>query len=245
MRVPRAAILIPWRDTGCPHRQRAFEYVTARYRTEGYDVAVGVHEEGPWRKAEAVVAALDATDAEVLVIADADVWCDGLPQAITRVQEGAPWGAPHKGVFRLTEASTDAFLAEASLEGLRLAERAYSGVEGGGIVVLRRAVYEACPIDARYTGWGGEDEAFGWALWTLFGRPWRGKAQLAHLWHPPAERMTRARGSVENDALRKRYARALHKPDEMKSLIEEGRHDAHRALEPARDDHSPLVQRGP
>lgn len=221
------AVLIPWRDTNCAHRTRALEYVTARYAEEypDWQVAVGRHETGPWVKAHAVADALSQTQAETLIVADADVWCEGLPGAVRSVQDGAPWAIPHRGINRLSERATGQWLAGEHLSylssALDLCERTYLGVEGGGIVVLRRDVYDACPLDPRFAGWGQEDDAWGFALRALYGPPVRLKSPLIHFFHPPQERATRSFGSLEGRDLRKRYARARNDPGVMRALVSE------------------------
>lgn len=219
------AVLIPWRG-GCPHRIAALGWVLARYVALGWPVIVGNHGEGPWRKALAVRAALERTDADVLVLADADCWTGGVLEAVERVEAGAAWAVPHRGVYRLTRAATAAWLAGerwADLADAPLAEAPYRGFEGGGVTVVRREAYEACPLDPRFAGWGGEDETFGWALRTLYGPALRptGYAPLVHLWHPEPQRATRSFGSLVGRDLRKRYARALNDPVAMTALLEE------------------------
>ncbi len=220
--MPTAAVLIPWRSTDCPHRTRALAFVLSRYASTGWPVVIGQPPPGPWVKALAVADALTQTQAEILILADADCWTDGLPAAVAAVQEGAAWAIPHRGVHRLNEDATTRYMAGEPLDGLPLGERAYLGVEGGGIVVVRRDVYEDCPLDARFTGWGSEDESWGaFAMRCLHGPPWRGKAPLVHLFHPPQERATRSFGSMEGRDLRKRYVRAQHDPAAMRRLIQE------------------------
>jgi hypothetical protein len=51
----------------------------------------------------------------------------------------------------------------------------------------------------------------------------RGRSPLIHLWHPPQRRVSRNTGSEESHALRKRYARARHRPDQIAALVEEAR----------------------
>lgn len=216
------AVLVPYRG-GCPHRTRALAWVIARHAANAWPVVVGRHDEGPWNKALAVADALSQTTAETLVIADADVWSEGLPAAVGAVQDGAPWAVPHGQVHRLTEAATAAYIESGELADLQCVERPYPGVEGGGIVVLSRETYEECPLDQRFEGWGGEDESFGLALRCLHGPAWRGREPLAHLFHPPQPRVTRSTGSEESRALRRRYAIARRDVEAMKSLIEEGR----------------------
>ncbi len=218
------AVLIPWRDTRCPHRTRALAFILSRYATTGWPVVIGRHDDGPWCKALAVADALAQTQAEILILGDADCWTSGLPAAVQAVQDGASWAVPHRAVHRLNEAATERYMAGEPLDRLPLGERAYLGVEGGGLVVVRREVYEDCPLDPRFTGWGSEDEAWGgFALRCLHGPPWRGKAALIHLHHPSQERATRTFGSMEGRDLRKRYARARQDPAVMRRLIEEGR----------------------
>ena len=218
-------VVIPWRATDCPHRLRALEFVTARYAQEypGWQVAVGEHNGGPWCKAAAVDAALAQTQAEILIVADADCWVDGLAEAVAAVSTAAPWAVPHRGVRRLTVESTARYMAGEPWEMLELDERAYLGVEGGGVTVLHRNVYEMVPLDPRFLNWGSEDESWGWAMRCLVGHPVRLKYPLIHLWHPPQERARRHMGSLQNWDLRKRYARARDREHVMRHLIEEAK----------------------
>lgn len=200
-------------------------FVISRHAENGWPIVLGHHTDGPWCKALAVRDALEQTDADVLVVADADVWTNGLPGAVQAVQDGQAWAVPHRGVHRLTEASTGLYVAGKPLGELELDESAYLGFEGGGITVIRRDVYEDCPIDSRFTGWGGEDDAWGFALRTLHGPPMRPTRHLplAHLWHPAQQRATRSFGSLEGRELRKRYARAQGDKLTMRRLVEEAK----------------------
>ncbi|MDH2392319.1 hypothetical protein QCN29_26790 [Streptomyces sp. HNM0663] len=175
---------------------------------------------GPWCKAAAVSAALPQAVGDVLVVADADVWCDGVPQAVKAVEDGAPWAIPHGQVHRLTEAATTAVLGGGPLDGPTV-QRPYTGFAGGGIAVLPRATYEDVPLDARFAGWGQEDEAWALALLCLAGRPWRGRARLWHLWHPPQVRTSRRWGSQASRALWQRYHAARADPQAMRTLLDE------------------------
>lgn len=174
----------------------------------------------PWRKAGAVAPVVSASRAAIIVIADADCLCDGLPEAVKAVEEGAPWAIPHAGVFRLTEASTERVYDGAFPEGLELEQRAYRGYAGGGFVVAPRETLIDIPLDPRFEGWGQEDESWAMALNTLAGQAWRGKSPLFHLWHPPQERLTRKHGSIANNQLFRRYRSANGKPASMRALIE-------------------------
>lgn len=212
-----AQVVVPWRG-GCPHRERVLGWAQGRYP---WPVILARGPE-PWCKGAAVnpwVAEIDG----VVVVADADVWCDGLSQAVEAVEGGAPWAIPHGDVHRLTQEATEAVLAGADWRGQPLEQAPYRGIRGGGYVVARAEVLREIPLDPRFTGWGQEDVSWGLALATLLGEPWRGEADLVHLWHPPQERMTRKYGSMEGRALYRRYARASHDPAEMQALIGEAR----------------------
>jgi hypothetical protein len=218
------AVVVPWR-AGDPDREAAWEWLRPRWADLG-PVLEGVAPAGPWCKAAAVADGLAGCDAEIVVIADADVWCDDVDQAVGAVAGGAPWAVPHLNVYRLDAASTAAVLAGGplgALAGHRLAEKPYRGHVGGGIVVLRRSTYLDCPIDPRFVGWGQEDDAWALALTALHGRPARGRFPLWHLWHEPQDRMTRRTGSPDNRDLFLRYRSASHNPDSMRRLVEEAK----------------------
>lgn len=205
----------------------------------GWPVVIGHHDEGAWCKALAIADALDQTNADVLVIHDADVVTEGLPAAVRTVAAGAAWAVPHRGVHRLTEAATGRYMAGEAWEDSGLEERSYLGFEGGGVTIIRRSVYMDCPLDQRFTGWGGEDDALGMALRTLHGPPARptGYVPLVHLWHQPQERATRSFGSLDGRELRKRYARAQGDKLTMRRLVEEAKAvELDRPVEPAGHD---------
>ncbi len=212
-------VVIPWRD-GCPHREASFAWVKSRLEDHGYIVLVGEAPPGPWIKARAVQAA--GSTADVLVIHDADVWCDGLADAVAAVEAGAAWAVPHKPVHRLSEEATTAVLAGDPFGGV-LAQRPYGGHAGGGITVVARSVYESTPLDPRFCGWGQEDDSWAVALTTLHGPPRRGNAELWHLWHPPADRANRMVGNDEGQALFGRYRLGRRDPSAVAAVVNEAR----------------------
>jgi hypothetical protein len=217
-------------------------WVLLRLAEHRWPVVIGRHDDGPWRKALAVQDALTQTDADVLVIHDADVVVERLYGAVEHVRDGGAWAMGHRAVYRLSEAGTALWLAGqrwADMAAAPLAEAPYLGAEGGGVTVVRRDVYEACSLDPRFVGWGSEDEAHGVALRTLYGASWRptSYSPCIHLWHPIPPRATRAFGSLEGRDLRKRYIRAQHHPRAMRALIEEAKtHESDGSTECTVDD---------
>ena len=227
-----ATVLVPWRG-GCSYRLAALDWVLGKWIEIGYSAGCGLELQqsasGAWSKGDAInKGARWRDDAEILVVADADCWTDGIAAAVAAVEAGADWAVPHKTVHRLTEQST-AYLLAGCKEPLALeteecevnGDGPYNGMHGGGIVVVRRDVLLGIPFDERFEGWGGEDASWRDAMLTLVGAPWCGQDPLFHLWHPPQPRISRKVGSRENAALRTRYVRANRKPKQMRALLAE------------------------
>lgn len=222
---PSVSVVVPWRADG-GHRDRAWTWVQARW-TElhpTWQIVVGEPPDGPWCKAAAVADALTKADGSILVVADADVWCDATRAAVEAVHRSVQWAIPHGKVYRLTEDATNGVLAGEArpAPAAGLDRTPYVGVEGGGLVVLHRDTYRQTPLDRRFVGWGQEDESWGLALRTVVGPPWRGVAPLWHLWHPPQPRLNQHVGSQPGRALHVRYQCAARDGvDAMRALLAE------------------------
>lgn len=218
------AVLIPWR-TQDPARVEIWSWVLKRWqlRHPTFEVVTGTPAEGPWSKGAAVMDALRQTKADTLIVADADVWCDGIQAAVSAIeQKRTRWAMPHRTVKRLSPEATKSVLS-----GRMVLDRSTDLIEnhiarrGGGVVVLPREVLEGVPMDPGFTGWGQEDESWAIALETLAGPVWQGETPLFHLWHPPAERQTRAIGSAESLARYRRYQEAAGNQEQMRNIISE------------------------
>lgn len=218
------SVIIPFHGD-CQHRIRACEWLIDRLsdRHPEWQVVLGMGGK-PWCKAAAIADGLTRADGDILIIHDADVWCDNLAEAVDALVFGASWVIPHRLVHRLSENTTDRVLAGAEPTDFPLLdEPAYEGWPGGGVSVLWRHTYHAAPMDPRFTGWGQEDASWAMCLDTLSGPHDRLNADLYHLWHPPQDRTTRRVGNVASEALWRRYRRASRRPDRMAELVAEGR----------------------
>ncbi len=219
------AVLFPFGSSD-DFRDRAFQFVAEWYRIElpGVIRAIGTVVSGEWSKGEAVANALAETDAETLVIADADSYLvppETIRQAVALVEAGTPWVVPHTHVHRLTEAETARVYAGATPRLGKVVRQVYTGPAGGGIVVLTRTAWDTVRgIDPRFLGWGGEDLSFGYALETLVAPVTRLDGALVHLWHPhPAPDL---RGSEASEALVAEYREARGFPRRMRAVIDTG-----------------------
>ena len=215
-------VIVPWQPSNL-ERERAWEWVrsflVARYP---WPIVEATHGGEPWSKSEAIMrAAVNAPD-DVLVLHDADSFTVGLGDAVEHVAEHGCWAVPHGRVHRLSEAATGALLDDRPFSIQDCVTRPYSGLAGGGIVVIRRADLLRVPFDPRFRGWGGEDSSFGHAAKWLLGDPWRGTAPLVHLWHPPAERHSEREGSLNNRTLQLRWLDAR-TPGKVQQLVDEAR----------------------
>lgn len=211
-------VLVPWQG-GCIHREDAWRWVRERYEALGWPICVS-ELKGEWSKAAAVMERAPVC-ADIVVIADADCWCEGTPQAVQAVIDGAEWAVPHTQVRRLTHAATRDVLAGADPVGQPTIEPPYRGVKGGGIVVVRRKTLLEVPFDRRFVGWGKTDRAWRDAMQTLVGEPWRGTVDLTHFWHPPQPRVGRIGSSPANERLYARYRAAKGDRARMRELVDE------------------------
>lgn len=195
----------------------------------GWRIVETVAPVGPWCKAAAINAAASVSTADIVVVADADVWATNLHAAVDAAQAGG-WVIPHRRVHRLTEQATTQLIAGGI--ATETCEPPYVGIEGGGIVVLPRRLLLEVPMDERFLGWGQEDQAWGIALHFMVAPSTRLDGDLLHLWHPPQPRDNRKVGSLQSFALHRRYLKARNDPAMLQELLEGARHVTSSPAEP-------------
>ena len=221
------SVIVPYRPDGA-ERDRNLAWVLDRLTAEHPDWQIIIQEEpegereGLFNRARLIREGVARSFGDIIVVHDGDVWCPGLPDAVARVQAGARWALPHATVHRLTPDATVAVLAGAPLdESLPADEPPYMGCVTGGAVAVARDTFHACPPDDRFRGWGGEDLSWGRALVALAGAAWGSPERLYHLWHQPQPRISRSKGTEENEALTRRYLAAAANPAAMAALVAE------------------------
>lgn len=239
-------VLIPFRPDS-PERHDALGWVRKQWTDDGYEVGITTdRNESPWCKAAAINHGMHMlaklSDARVrdggeaidrVIIADADCWA--VSRTVTtgdQLNQWHDWGTPHRRVVRLSAKVTldliTGDLRQPTTAWDNLEEPPYTALRAaGGIVVLKREVWDRVPMDPRFLGWGFEDVAWWYALRTLVGVPWKGKADLFHLWHPRSEPMDRTERSINgnpaNAELADRYIKALHRPVQMQAIVDEAK----------------------
>jgi hypothetical protein len=194
--------------------------VESQWRSLGFNVIVG-EIDGQWSKARAVAVALKQSDADTLIVTDADLWSEAAPAAALSVDTTVGWAVPFSTVRRLDLPSTTEVLNGGPLGG-KLARPPFRAVPGGGLTILRRDLYDQVPLDARFIGWNYEDVAWGQALTFVAGRPKMYNVALWHLWHPPAPKGPSPERTIGTE-LRGRYSKARRNPEAMEALLSEAR----------------------
>lgn len=223
-----ATVVIPWKHS--EERAPLLEWVLRQYAIylPDWPVIVASPPGDDWNKGRAIWGAKPLVETPVMVVSDADVWCERLSDSVAEVANGAHWSIPHLKVHRLSPHATNLVLEGRDPEEIvaryphaSYFEHPYTGMQGGGLVVLPTDTYARVPMDPRFTGWGGEDSSWGRALRVMVGQPERLNGDLWHLYHAPADRETRVRGSEENYALTLAYRDKDRR--EIRKLVNEGR----------------------
>lgn len=224
----QVSVIIPWQG-GERTRERAKDYTLRWFREEmpnSWQIVVAETNSKPFSKAGVVREAIQDTFGKIIVVHDADSITYGLPEAIELVKGRPRWSIPHLNVHRLTEEATHAIYQGGHPNNFAdlTHEKPYKGVRAGGSVVLERDLFEECPPDPRFKGWGGEDESWGYALHIVANHDApRIRLPLIHLWHTPPERINRMYGSLESKRLVERYRTASRNRQTMMNLIKEHR----------------------
>jgi hypothetical protein len=188
-------VVVPWRDSGDPDRQAAWQWLSARWKATFPDwPLVEADCEGPWNKPKALNDTIANLDCRVLVVADADCIIDAHRlRWAAHDANVVPWVVPHGPVWRMDQASTARLYDEDPTADLPddpgLIRNPYKGFPGGGLFVIGRAQWDRTGgFDPKFTGWGAEDEAFAVAADTLLGPHVRYDGPLWHLYHHPGLR---------------------------------------------------------
>ncbi len=184
MTAPKVSLLVPFRP-GIPPRDRAWNFLRKRYaaRFPTWEIVTDPGPDGEFSRAGAIAAAAARASGGIFVVADADVWCEGVSGAVARVAAGAPWADPAhpKAVVRMTAVATDALLRTGRFSEEGVVRRA-SRTACEGLVVLTREALVRCPPE--------EETRWSEALTAVYGPAALGPPKalpiLWRLWTPAA-----------------------------------------------------------
>lgn len=229
----KLAILVPYRDDSSV-RLPAMQWITARWQHFWPDAQVIIAPDDgvdPFNKSMALNSAALLSDADVLVLLDADTWCDvpTMERAIESAWRTRRLILPGRVAHRLRQPISEGIMAlpvSSPFPVVPPAQIEQSVRPVGFLHVIRRDSFEQVNgYDERFRGWGGEDTAFLNATDVLLGHRLRLNGSLWSLWHPrPRDNGRRvwAGQTDRNMNLLRKYAGARGNPDRMRVLVDEG-----------------------
>lgn len=224
----QVSVLIPYQsDQGGP-RDAALRWALDFYsRTmPGIEVCIGEVSGNPFSRSKAINRAARQATRDVFMIADCDIVYDPnlVLETISYVND-RQWVIPFSRILRLPEDISQMILSQTAdwpiptILGNRDENSAYYL---GGLNALKRNAFDAVGgYDERFIGWGGEDEAFAYAMDTLIGTHVRLDGEMVHFWHP----FVGPEGNPHyetNYALYKQYKEARGDVQSMRKLIGRG-----------------------
>lgn len=224
------SVLFGYRDDGGP-RDVLFGYVLRwwhRHYPEA-QICVGRNFDDPFHRGKARNAAHHVAETDILIIADADTVPDvtGVDLAVEMLlEEQAPWVLPY-GLDRYYNLSEDATLHILKHQPNEIREPSDAGdwehklTSWAGCLVIPRAAWDAVGgYDERFIGWGYEDNAFQFALDTVWGAHRRIDAYCCHLWHAIEPGTTFDSPFIaKNRSLYRIYEQANGDPDRMRQVL--------------------------
>jgi len=177
------AVVMPWRNMGCPIRKRLAKFCKRWWQDQGVDVIVASDDDAPhFNVSQARNRGAAQSDADVLVFVDADtlVTPDQFWAGCYLAQQSGQVVLPYSEHRRL-----DSHATQQVIDGgwPKDAGRVWNN-HVSGVVIVPREAWERVRFDERFVGWGAEDRAFWAAACTLLGEHDRLPGASMHLWHP-------------------------------------------------------------
>lgn len=224
----KTSVIIPFESNNDVHRLRALQYIIDWWK-DNFDFEIIIGRSDPYTKGSALHNGVNQTNAECLILSDADSFItpiENITKAVNFISSKPRWSVPYNRVYRFTEEESEKWysVSKSLVPDLKtkhnLTDHPYYPALGGGIVILHRELWDVVGgIDSRFSGWGGEDRSFGYALSTMHSHAVQMEGRLLHMWHPdqgPSQPM-----SIKTESLYKRYRDAYRKPTKMKVLVDE------------------------
>lgn len=220
------SILIPFQG-GDPHRERIFDWLCRYYRLNfpEAELVIGEDDTKQVNRSRMRNDAFQKASTDILVYIDADGLvkpCD-LRAAIDKVKNGAAM-VQMETVSWLNKESTFKIIDGKPYWREILPGEIYATERVlGEFFALTRSTHEKVHgWDERFQGWGGEDQAFRYAVMALAGKIEKLPSTVYHIWHPRTVNETPKHKQFKyNRELRDRYVSAENDKKRMLSIIAE------------------------
>lgn len=160
----------------------------------------------PFNRAASRNAAVAESDADVILLMDADtiLYVEGLYDIAVQAKKD---GRVHLPYTLFTQFGEDGSV-----------EHRHGDAVGGAVMISREAYNSVNGQDERFQGWGFEDTAFSFATTTLLGPHIRHEGHIECLWHPILWR-PEDENYKRNKSLCDAYDRARGKSHEMRKIV--------------------------
>jgi predicted glycosyltransferase involved in capsule biosynthesis len=220
------SIIIPFHSKD-PYRKKALGVVMNYYKTlfPYTDILIASNGSDPYSKSSAINKAVKRTKTEFIAIIDADILCpkSSLLTGL-KLLESFPLILPYNNVCDLSRQMSEVLydkpnysLSTSMLHGKNRHNQ--KSVPVGGINLIKKTCFmKINGFDERFTGWGGEDDAFVAASDTICGAHKRLTGNIYHLWHPPKKAKTNPYYS-NNHRIVSEYFMAYNKKEEMLKIL--------------------------
>lgn len=227
--LEKVSIIIPFQTDNGP-RAEAFKWIKQYYERimPEAELCLGIIDNDKINKSKAVNLAAKKATREIFVIADADIVYDPklIVKAIEVLNESA-WVVPFTEIYDIERSGTERLIQteptwpfDVKSEECTKANWIYTGF-AGKLIVIPKVNFEAVGgFDERFSGWGGEDDAFSLSVQTLCGKLANVTGEIYHVWHPVSNYGTNPNGKANLELLN-RYKRASGNRKEMTNLISE------------------------
>ena len=190
--MKKVSILMPFRsDNG--YRENIFRWVLKFYESflPETEICIGESDSELFSRAQAINNAASKSTRDVFIIADADLFYEpAILNTSVKLLNEYNWVVPYYKINYLSLESTAKLLVtvpswplEVQVDSTQI-NLVDDGITGGICIVSRKNFEYIGGYDTRFKGWGGEDDAFGFAMNTLCGPYKRLDSKIFHLWHP-------------------------------------------------------------
>jgi GT2 family glycosyltransferase len=186
------SFLVPFKsDNG--YRDKIFKWILTFYEKyfPNAEICIGSSISEPFSRSEAINNAALKSTKNIFVIVDSDLIYDPtIIKTSIELLNNNSWVVPYNFINYLSQSSTEHLLTTPPTWPLRVNLDAPKinygkiGVTGGICIIPRKNFQRVRGFDTRFIGWGGEDDAFAFAVNTLCGKYTRLDGQIFHLWHP-------------------------------------------------------------